>query len=91
MLPPLAWYAHAAELARETDFAIMQPFTFARNIGMWMQGPFLKDLRRHFSHGQMSPLPKQLLQTFLAERTRFGLPPWTTLELSRLGPMTLHS
>lgn len=55
-LPSLAWYTHSAALAKESGFAIMQPFLFAKNIGLWMQPAFQKDIWNALMSEALSPL-----------------------------------
>jgi 4-amino-4-deoxy-L-arabinose transferase-like glycosyltransferase len=56
LLPPLAWYVHAADLARQSHFAVMQPLIFVRSMGLWMQRPFQKDLLGALTFEVFSPL-----------------------------------
>jgi hypothetical protein len=56
VLPPLAWYLHSAAMARESGFAIMQPFRFGRELGLWFQFPFLRDVFKALALEAFSPI-----------------------------------
>ena len=56
VLPPLAWYLHSAAMARQSGFAIMQPFRLGRGLGLWLQPAFLQDVLKALALEAFSPL-----------------------------------
>ena len=55
-VPPAAWYLHSAAMARESGFAIMQPFRFGRDLGLWLQPAFLGQMLRALAFEAFSPV-----------------------------------
>jgi hypothetical protein len=56
VLPAAAWYLHAAALSRASDFAIMQPFLFGRDLHLWLQPDFLRQIGRALATEAFSPV-----------------------------------
>ena len=54
-LPSIAWYTHSAAMARESGFAIMQPFRFGGSLGLWLEPSFLKQVLRALTLEAFSP------------------------------------
>jgi hypothetical protein len=56
IVPPLAWYLHSAAMARQSSFAIMQPFRLGRGLGLWFQPTFLSEVLKALAFEAFSPL-----------------------------------
>lgn len=55
-LPTVLWYRHAASMAQQSGFAIMQPGLFGRNLGLWLQTSFVGQIGAGLSHEAFSPV-----------------------------------
>ncbi|MCU1273826.1 MAG: family glycosyltransferase, 4-amino-4-deoxy-L-arabinose transferase [Bryobacterales bacterium] len=55
-LPALLWYTHSAGMARQSGFAIMQPFLFGRHLSHWLQLPFLYEMGKALASEALSPI-----------------------------------
>jgi hypothetical protein len=55
-IPSFAWYTHSASLGRESGFYVMQPFTFARHLNLWLTPGFFRHIAEAAAAEMLSPV-----------------------------------
>ena len=55
-VPTVLWYRHAAMMAQQSGFAIMQPGVFGRHLGLWLQASFVKGIADALCNEALSPI-----------------------------------